>query len=130
MDMHDLDIFDSFEGMYALGKQIAVGRTAADLRRTLDTLAQAVESGGTLVADFDEIERRGEGYVDDHLVSEGVAYRRFRVEYDDLVGSWVDLLLVEYDALEGIVRKTPWETVDTLGLESDGSSYVVVFERV
>jgi len=128
MDMRDAAILDStFEGSIVLGKQIAVGNSLSDLRSTLSTLASVVEPGGRLVADFDAPERRGDGYLDDHWVEDGVAFRSFRVEYDDLVGPWVDVLMLDRDSLEGIVSETPWEigTVD----HGDGSDYLVVLER-
>lgn len=129
MDMRDAAVLDTFEGAIVLGKQIAVGDDPDDLRDTLAALAGAVAPGGRLIADFDAPERRGDGYLDDHTLTEGVAYRRFRVEYDGLTGPWVDALMVEYDALEGIVGETPWTVVDTLGREAEGSDYAVVFER-
>jgi SAM-dependent methyltransferase len=128
MDIRDAAVLDSaFEGSIVLGKQIAVGDSPSDLRSTLSTLASVVEPGGRLVADFDAPERRGDGYLDDHWVEDGLAYRTFRVEYDDLVGPWVDVLMLELDTLEGIVSETPWE-IDAVD-RGDGSDYLVVFER-
>lgn len=127
MDMRDLDVLGGFDGCYALGKQVAVGDSTTDLEATLRTLAAAVDSGGRLVADFDSLDRRGDGYVDDHLIEPGVAYRRFRVEYDGRVGPWTDLLFVDRDALDDIVAPTPWRPVETI--DGEGSTYFVVFER-
>jgi SAM-dependent methyltransferase len=129
MDMRDAAVLDTFENAIVLGKQIAVGDDPDDLRATFAALADAVASGGRLIADFDAPERRGDGYLDDHTLVDGIAYRRFRVEYDDLVGPWVDALMIEYDTLEGIIEETPWTVVDTLGRDAEGSDYAVVFER-
>lgn len=128
MDMRELDVLENtFEGAIALGKQIAVGESLADLRATLETLATVVEPGGHLVADFDRPERRGDGYLDGRWIDESAAYRTFRVEYDDLIGPWVDVLVLDVDTLEGIVERTPWKTVAVD--EGEGSDYLVVLER-
>jgi SAM-dependent methyltransferase len=130
MDMHDTPVLENtFEGAIVIGKQIAVGDSLADLRGTLETLATTVDSGGRLVADFNTPERRGDGYLDGHWVEDGVAYRTFRVEYDGLVGPWVDVLMVDLDVLEDTVDRTPWEIVEVDAGEDERSDYLVVFER-
>lgn len=130
MDMGDVGILDeTVESAIALGKQIAIGDSAAALGATLTALAGAVEPGGTLLADFDSPQRRGDGYLDDHRLGEGLTYRRFRVEYADLVGPWVDLLMVEPETLAGIVEGTPWTITERIDPEPEQSGYRVVFEK-
>lgn len=130
MDMGDVGVLeDTFDGAYVLGKQIALGESRSDLRSTLATLAEAVRPGGTLLADFDRPERRGDGYLDDRWIEDGLASRRFRVEYADLIGPWVDVLMVELDTLEGIVAETPWRIVETLGTDETEPSYQIRLER-
>lgn len=129
MDMHDVAVLDGFDGAYALGKQLAVGDSLDALRATLDTLAAAVRPGGRLLADFDAPTRRGDGYLDDHRLDDGAAYRRFRVEYDGLVGPWVDLLMLPPETLRSAVQETPWELVEQVDAEASDSAYFAVFER-
>jgi hypothetical protein len=97
---------------------------------TLDALATAVRPGGHLLADFNTPARCPASYLDDRwLDDDGVAYRRFRVEYDDLVGPWVDILLLEPAALNEIARATAWEIDKIVGPAPGESDYRVSFER-
>lgn len=116
---------DEFETVVALGKQLGLGSSLADLRSTLAELAAATRPGGRLVADMDTLDRAGPETDAAHLVQPGVAYRTFRVEYDELAGPWTDLLLVTPSGLRDAVSETPW-TVDALvGTKTDGSMYGV-----
>ena len=131
MDIRDVTILeDTFRSTIVVGKQLAVGDSIPDLRATLDALATAVRLGGHLLADFNTPARCPASYLDDRwLDDDGVAYRRFRVEYDDLVGPWVDILLLEPAALNEIARATAWEIDKIVGPAPGESDYRVSFER-
>lgn len=116
---------DGFATVVALGKQLGLGRSLADLQATLTELATVTRPGGRLVADLDTLDRADPETEAAHAVRPGVAYRTFRVEYDGLAGPWTDLLLVTPSQFRDVVRETPW-TVDALvGTEREGSSYGV-----
>ncbi|MFY4811219.1 class I SAM-dependent DNA methyltransferase [Haloarcula sp. AONF1] len=116
---------DGFETIVALGKQLGLGSSLADLRTTLTELAAVTQPGGRLVADMDTLDRADPETDAAHRTQPGVAYRTFRVEYDGLAGPWTDLLLVTPSRFRDAVSETPW-TVDRLvGTETDGSMYGV-----
>jgi len=130
MDIRTASVLeDAFESVLVVGKQIAVGNSPSDLQATLDALAAATAPGGRLLADFNTPDRCVDSYLDAHRLDDGIAYRRFRVEYDGLVGPWVDILLLEPAALEAIVEETAWEIVDIVGPAASESDYRVTFER-
>jgi len=105
-----------FDTVLALGKQAAVGERVADLRTTLDALAAVTRPGGRLLADFDDPSRwGGDGTAGD------AAVRRFRVEYDGLVGPWTDLLVLSPDRLRRTVADTPWRVRRLV--DGDGSLF-------
>lgn len=114
---------DGFETVVALGKQLGLGSSLADLRTTLTELAAVTRPGGRLIADIDTLDRANPETDAAHRTQPGVAYRTFRVEYDGLAGPWTDLLLVAPSRFRAAVSETPW-TVDALiGTETDGSMY-------
>ncbi|RLM96614.1 class I SAM-dependent methyltransferase [Haloarcula sp. Atlit-7R] len=116
---------DGFETVVALGKQLGLGSSLADLRTTLTELAAVTRPGGRLVADMDTLDPADPETDAAHLVQLGVAYRTFRVEYDGLAGPWTDLLLITPSQFRTAVSETPW-TVDALvETETDGSMYGV-----
>ncbi|RKS81074.1 methyltransferase family protein [Haloarcula quadrata] len=116
---------NGFETVVALGKQLGLGSSLADLRTTLTELAAVTQPGGRLVADMDTLDRAEPETDAAHRTQPGVAYRTFRVEYDGLAGPWTDLLLVTPSEFRDAVSETPW-TMDTLvGTETDGSMYGV-----
>lgn len=130
-DMTELPFRVGFDTALVVGKQLGLGRSRADLRDTLIELAAVTEPGGRLVADLNDPThpdaRAESGYLDRHAVGDGLAYRRFRVEYDGLAGPWVDLLMASPEALEEVVAGTPW-ALDEL-LDGAGSVYGVVLVR-
>lgn len=130
VDLRDVSMLGrSFGGVLAVGKQLGVGTSLAALRTTLDAMAAVARPGARLVADFDTPARRSEAYLADHRLREGVAVRRFRVEYAGLVGPWVDILLLEPSVLAAVVDETPWELIERVGPAADASDYLLVLER-
>jgi len=116
---------DGFDTVVALGKQLGLGTSPADLRTTLTELATVTRPGGRLVADMDTLDRADPETEAAHAVRPGVAYRTFRVEYDGLTGPWTDLLLVTPSRFRDAVSETPW-TVDALvGTDNEESMYGV-----
>ncbi|MEF8973917.1 MAG: class I SAM-dependent methyltransferase [Haloarcula sp.] len=116
---------DGFDTVVALGKQLGLGASVADLRTTLAELATVTRPGGRLVADVDTLNRADPETGAAHAVRPGVASRRFRVEYDGLAGPWTDLLLVTPSRFRAAVSETPW-TVDALvRTAKSGSAYGV-----
>lgn len=126
-DLADLPIRDGFDTLLVVGKQLALGRSRASLRGTLVELSRLAEPDGRLVGDLNDPThpdaRAHSGYLERHAAGEGVAYRRFRVEYDGLAGPWTDLLMASPAALREVVAGTPW-TVEGV-LEGEGSEYAV-----
>ncbi|MCL7417913.1 MAG: class I SAM-dependent methyltransferase [Halalkalicoccus sp.] len=130
-DLTDLPIRDGFDTVLVVGKQLGLGRSRAALRGTLAELARVMEPGGRLVADLNDPthpDARAEPeYLAERTVEEGLAYRRFRLEYDGLVGPWTDLLMASPATLRGAVGETAW-TVEEL-VEDETSAYAVVLSR-
>ncbi|EMA34846.1 class I SAM-dependent DNA methyltransferase [Haloarcula japonica] len=116
---------DRFETVVALGKQLGLGSSLADLRTTLTELAAVTRPGGRLVADMDTLDRADPETDAAHRTQPGVAYRTFRVEYDGLAGPWTDLLLVTPSRFRDAVSETPWTVDRFVGTETDGSMYGV-----
>ncbi|EMA09408.1 Methyltransferase domain-containing protein [Haloarcula vallismortis] len=116
---------DGFETVVALGKQLGLGSSLADLRTTLTELAAVTQPGGRLVADMDTLDRADPETDAAHRTRPGLAYRTFRVEYDGLAGPWTDLLLVTPSGFRDAVSETPWTVDAFVGTEIDGSAYGV-----
>ncbi|MDL5362874.1 bifunctional 2-polyprenyl-6-hydroxyphenol methylase/3-demethylubiquinol 3-O-methyltransferase UbiG [Halalkalicoccus sp. NIPERK01] len=94
-------------------------------------VARVTEPGGRLVADLDN-PTRPDGRAEpecmaERTVEDGLAYRRFRVEYDGRAGPWTDLLMASPAVLRGVVGETAW-TVEEL-VEGETSAYAVVLSR-
>lgn len=130
-DMATLPVDGGFDTLLVVGQQLGLGRSRAALEGTLSGLARVAKPGGRLVADLSDPtgpDARAESeYLERHAVGDGLAYRRFRVEYDGLAGPWIDLLMASPDALAGVVARTPW-TVEAV-LAGDGPTYAVVLVR-
>ena len=114
-----------FDTVVALGKQLGLGTSLADLRTTLTGLATVTRPGGRLVADVDTLDRADPETGAAHAVRPGVAYRRFRVEYDGLAGPWTDLLLVTPSGFRAAVSETLWTVDRVVGTAESGSAYGV-----
>ena len=99
----------------------------ADFRRILKDLARVTNSGGRLIADLNDPthpDARVDGDLEERTVEPGLPYRRFRVEHDDCMGSWIDLLMTGERVLEAF--ETPWPVESTLRSESDAYAVVLV----
>jgi SAM-dependent methyltransferase len=129
-DLTDLGVRARFDTLLVLGKQLGLGRSGTDLRENLLELARVTEPGGRLIADLNDPThpdaRVGSDYLEDHAVGEGLAYRRFRIEYDGLVGPWTDLLMASERALRAVVPRSTWEVEEVL---RDGDVLAVVLRR-
>lgn len=112
-----------------LGGQLALGGTLDSLAANLDRFGRLAAPGGRLVADLHDPTRGDDhdDYLADRWVDEGVASRRFRVEYDGLVGPWIHLLMLSPDRFRTAVDGTDWqiESVDT-ALDGDGGYRVTL----
>lgn len=130
-DLTEPPLRGGFGTLLVVGKQLGLGRSRAALEGTLSELARLAAPDGRLVADLNDPthpDARAESeYLAGHGLGEGVAYRRFRVEYGGLAGPWTDLLMASPEAFEGTVAGTPW-TLDEL-LEGRGSAYGAVLVR-
>ncbi|WP_394295081.1 class I SAM-dependent methyltransferase [Halalkalicoccus jeotgali] len=130
-DLTHLPVDRAFDTVLVVGQQLGLGRSRAALDGTLSELARVTKPGERLVADLSDPtgpEAWAESeYLDRHAVGDGLAYRRFRVEYDELAGPWIDLLMATPDALAGVIAGTPW-TVERL-LETESAAYGVVLGR-
>lgn len=130
-DLTEPPLRGGFETLLVVGKQLGLGRSRAALEGTLSELARLAEPGGRLVADLNDPThpdaRAHSEYLADHDLGEGLAYRRFRVEYDGLAGPWIDLMMASPAAFEAVVAGTPWALEDYL--DGPGSEYGVVLVR-
>lgn len=130
-DMTDPGCRDRFDTVLVIGKQLGLGRSRAALEGTLVGLARLTKPGGRLVADLNDPThpdaRADPDYIERHTVESGLAYRRFRVEYDGVAGPWTDLLMASPAALERAVAETPWRLEEFL--DGSGSVYGVVLVR-
>lgn len=130
VDQRDLAVAaGDFGTVVVLGTHLGLGDSLADLRRTLAALARVTVPGGRLVASLNDPTRTGPAYRESHRVAPGAAYRRFRVEYDGLVGPWVEILTIEFAALRDLLEESAWTVADASGVDDDGPGYLVVLER-
>jgi hypothetical protein len=113
-----------------VGKQFGLGRSCAALRRNLAELARVSKLDGRVIADLNDPThpdaRTDPEYLGDHALGEGIAYRRFRVEYDGLVGPWTDLLMASEPALRAVLSGTVWRIEEVL---REGEEYAVVLRK-
>lgn len=130
-DLTDPPLRGGFESLLVVGKQLGLGRSRTTLESTLSELARLAKPDGRLVADLNDPthpDARAESeYLANHNLGEGLAYRRFRVEYGGLAGPWTDLLMASPEAFEGTVAGTPWSLDEFL--DGGGSAYGVVLVR-
>ncbi|MFC6905430.1 class I SAM-dependent methyltransferase [Halalkalicoccus tibetensis] len=130
-DLTEPPLDGEFGTLLVVGKQLGLGRSRATLENTLSELARLAAPGGKLVADLNDPthpDARAESeYPADHGLGDGLASRRFRVEYGGLAGPWTDLLMASPAAFEGVVAGAPW-VLDEI-LDEGGSAYGVVLVR-
>lgn len=118
---------------FLAGTQLGLGGTVDALRRTLSGLARVTASTGRVVADLKD----PADVVEDHLAgreelvaydrTSGVARRRFRTEYRDLVGPWVSLLCLTPSAARAALAPTSWSLTEVI--RGDGARYFMVLDR-
>jgi len=119
--------------VFLAGTQFGVGGTVTALQETLSALEDATTEGGRVVGDFKD----PFAVADDHVAGReelldfdreaGVARRRMRTEYRDLVGPWLDLLCLTPAAARDAIDATAWSVTDII--EGDGARYFVVCDR-
>ncbi|MCY4729415.1 class I SAM-dependent methyltransferase [Natronomonas gomsonensis] len=119
--------------VFLAGTQFGVGGTVTALQETLSALEDATTEGGRVVGDFKD----PFAVADDHVAGReelldfdreaGVARRRMRTEYRDLVGPWLDLLCLTPAAAGDAIDVTAWSVTDII--EGDGARYFVVCDR-
>jgi SAM-dependent methyltransferase len=119
--------------VFLAGTQFGVGGTVTALQETLSALEDATTEGGRVVGDFKD----PFAVADDHVAGQeelldfdreaGVARRRMRTEYRDLVGPWLDLLCLTPAAARDAIDVTAWSVTDII--EGDGARYFVVCDR-
>jgi SAM-dependent methyltransferase len=130
-DLTDLGLRTGFDTALVVGKQLCLGRSRSDLRRTLTELARVVEPCGKLVADLNDPThpdaRVEPAYLGDRWIEPGLAYRRFRVEYDGHAGPWIDLLMASERVLREVASETSWTVEETA--RDGGDAYAVVLRR-
>lgn len=119
--------------VFLSGTQLGVGGTVAALRSTLRSLAATTADGGRVVGDLKD----PFGVADHHLAGReeletfdreaGIARRRMRTEYRDLVGPWLSLLCLTPPAAREAVAPTPWAVTGIIA--GDGPRYYLVLDR-
>lgn len=124
---------DEFLTVLFAGKQFALGESLDDLEARLRRLYTVVPPGGRIVADLDDpgrvIDPEHGTYQAANRLRDGVTRRRFRLEYADLTGPWLELLSVSPTVLRDVAGDTGWLLAD-LFFDGDGPRYWVVLERV
>lgn len=136
MDLRALPVRDgAVDVVLVLGTQLGVVRTVPGLRDALGEFARVTGSRGRIVADVTHPGR----YVADVRAGErldeltrmdlsaGIARRCMRTEYRELVGPWIDLLMLDPAALRAAVVPTSWTVTDLI--DEGGRDYVVVLDR-
>jgi SAM-dependent methyltransferase len=131
----DMDLLpvtaDEFDTVLLAGQQFALGERRRDLAERLRRLWTVVPPGGRVVADLNDptgvVDPEHAAYQEENRVEEGLTLRRFRLEYDDAVGPWVDLLSVSPDLLADLCDETGWRVDETL--RDEGTRYWAVLER-
>lgn len=119
--------------VFLSGTQFGVGGTVESFRSTLRSLVDATGAGGRVAGDlkdpFAVAESRlaGREELETFDRDAGIAHRRLRTEYRDLVGPWRSLLCLTPDAARAAVSPTPW-TVSEL-VHGDGPRYYLVLDR-
>lgn len=114
-----------------VGTHIGAVETETNFRDLLVDLDRVLRPDGRIVADLIDptrtVDDELKSYLADRWRGEGIATRRFRLEYDGQVGIWRTLLLCTPDALKRIVEPTVWScsTVD----RGEGTRYYFVLER-
>lgn len=130
-DMLQLPLRGTFEGVLVAGGQLGVLGSIEGLRDVLERIARITTPGGTLVADqldpsgIEDPDRRA--YLEANEIRDGASARRFRVEYDGVVGPWIDLLMLEPSVFRDAVVDTEWAVTDIL---ERTASYSAVLQRV
>lgn len=119
--------------VFLAGTQFGVGGTISALQGTLSALEDATTEGGRVVGDFKD----PFAVADDHVAGReelldfdreaGVARRRMRTEYRDIVGAWLDLLCLTPAAAREAIGTTAWSVTDVI--DGDGARYFVVCDR-
>jgi len=126
-DMERLGVRDEFDTLLVLGGQLGAPGTRFSLRKALRELAAVATPNGRLVADLldptevDDPDRAA--YLQSRQIGDGVALRRFRVEYGQLEGPWIDLLCLTPSSFRELLRDTPWR-IDTLEATGSEKYYV------
>jgi len=126
-DMAELGIDASFDTLVVLGGQLGAPGTRFALRNALREFTRVAAPQARLVADLmdptavEDPDRAS--YLRSHQIADGVAIRRFRVEYGRLEGPWIDLLFLTPSSFRALVRDTPWR-IDRLET-TDGEKYYV-----
>lgn len=131
----DMDLLpvtaDAFDTALFAGQQFAAGSERRDIAERLRRLWTVVPPGGRVVADLTDPKRVLDpdhaDYQADNELEEGLARRRFRLEYDGEVGPWIDLLSVAPEVLEELADETGWVVASTE--YDEGARYWVVLER-
>ncbi|QLD87193.1 methyltransferase domain-containing protein [Natronomonas halophila] len=119
--------------VFLAGTQFGLGGTVEAFQETLDALAATTEPGGRVVGDLKD----PFAVADNHVAGReelrefdtraGIAHRRMRTEYRDLVGPWLDLLCLTPEAAREAVVPTAWSVTEVI--EGDGARYFLVLDR-
>lgn len=136
MDLRALPIGEcALDVVLVFGTQLGVVRTVPGLRDALGEFARVTGPTGRVVADVTHPGR----YVADVEAgvrldeatrvdpSAGIARRPMRTEYRDLVGPWIDLLMLDPAALRAAVVPTCWTVTDLI--DDGGRDYIAVLDR-
>lgn len=119
--------------VFLAGTQFGIGGTVEAFRATLNAIADSTRPDGRVVGDLKD------PFIvaDDHVAGKeelrdfdreaGVAHRRMRTEYQNLVGPWLDLLCLTPEAAREAIAPTTWSVTEII--EGERSRYFLVLDR-
>lgn len=121
------------ECVFLAGTQLGLGGSTAAFQKTLEALAAATTDSAHVVGDLKDpfaVEAQSVAGGDELRTfdrEEGTATRRFRTEYRDLAGPWLELLCLTPEAARRAIAPTTWQLDDII--EGDGARYFLVLRR-
>lgn len=119
--------------VFLAGTQFGLVGTVAAFRSTLRSLAATTSADGRVVGDLKDpfavadSHLAGRAELEDFDRDAGVARRRMRTEYRDLIGPWVSLLCLTPEAACEAIAPTPWTVTDVI--DGEGARYFLVLAR-
>lgn len=124
----------SFDGVILLGNNVGLAGTVAATEGLLRHLSGLVRPGGLLIGQTrDPLATQNPAHLAYHEANRRRGLPpgqvRIRLEYDGLVGEWLDLLMLQPGALTDLLDRTGWEVEELVPCPGDGTVYAVARRR-